>query len=106
MREMLASDGIRMRGYYMGSTMDNSQIASQIEYRQHVWKRLGFVIWGGGATLFSSIKDLKEHNIKPEWLHNFGIGLRFEFKHNVNARIDYGFGQGTSGIVFAIGEAF
>ncbi len=106
MREMLASDGIRMRGYYMGSTMDNSQISSQIEYRQHVWKRLGFVIWGGGATLFSSIKDLKEHDIKPEWLHNFGVGLRFEFKHNVNARIDYGFGQGTSGIVFAIGEAF
>ncbi|MBQ9076912.1 MAG: BamA/TamA family outer membrane protein [Muribaculaceae bacterium] len=106
MREMLASDGIRMRGYYMGSTMDNSQIASQAELRQHLWKRLGIVIWGGGATVFSSIKDLHKYDIKPEWLHNFGVGLRFEFKHNVNARIDYGFGQGTSGIVFAIGEAF
>lgn len=45
-------------------------------------------------------------DIKPEWLPNFGIGLRFEFKHNVNARIDYGFGRHTSGLLFAIGEAF
>lgn len=106
MREMIASDGVRMRGYYMGSTIDNNQIASQIELRQHVWKRWGFTVWGGGATIFSSFKQLRNKNIKPEWLHNYGIGLRFEFKHNVNARIDYGFGEHTSGILFAIGEAF
>lgn len=108
MREMIASDGIRMRGYYMGSTIDNNQITGQVEYRQHLWKRLGFVVWGGGATLFSFSDegDVRGFDSKPEWLHNIGVGLRFEFKHNVNARIDYGFGQGTSGIVFAIGEAF
>lgn len=106
MREMIASDGVRMRGYYMGSTIDNNQIASQIEYRQHVHKRIGFTLWAGGATIFSSFEQLHKQEIKPEWLHNFGVGLRFEFKHNVNARIDYGFGQGTSGILFAIGEAF
>lgn len=106
MREMLASDGIRMRGYYMGSTIDNSQIASQVELRQHIWRRLGITVWGGGATIFSAFKEYQERDIKPEWLHNFGIGLRFEFKHNVNLRIDYGFGQRTSGILFAIGEAF
>ena len=108
MREMIASDGIRMRGYYMGSTIDNNQITAQLEYRQHIWKRLGLAVWGGGATLFSfaNESDVRGCNNKPEWLHNFGVGLRFEFKHNVNARIDYGFGQGTSGFVFAIGEAF
>ncbi len=107
MREMIASDGIRMRGYYMGSTIDNSQVAAQIEYRQHVWKRLGFVLWGGGATLFSFSDDnVRSDSNKPEWLHNFGVGLRFEFKHNVNIRIDYGFGENTSGILFSIGEAF
>lgn len=106
MREMIASDGVRMRGYYMGQTIDNNQIASQIELRQHLWKRIGFTVWAGGATIFSSFEQLDKQDIKPEWLHNFGIGLRFEFKHNVNARIDYGFGQGTSGILFAIGEAF
>lgn len=106
MREMVASDGIRMRGYYMGSFMDNSQIASQLEYRQNIYKRIGIAVWGGAATLFASPKEFRKEDIKPEWLPNYGIGLRFEFKHNVNARIDYGFGKGTSGILFAIGEAF
>lgn len=106
MREMVASDGIRMRGYYMGSFMDNNQIASQLEYRQNIYKRIGFTIWGGAATLFASPKEFRKEDIKPEWLPNYGIGLRFEFKHNVNARIDYGFGKDTSGILFAIGEAF
>ncbi len=106
MREMLASDGIRMRGYYMGSYIDNSQASIQLELRQNIYKRVGIAVWGGGATIFSSIKEFRENDIKPEWLYNFGIGLRFEFKHNVNARIDYGFGRNTSGILFAIGEAF
>ncbi len=106
MREMLASDGIRMRGYYMGSYIDNSQSSIQLELRQNIYKRLGIAVWGGGATIFSSLKEFNENDIKPEWLYNFGIGIRFEFKHNVNARIDYGFGRNTSGILFAIGEAF
>ncbi len=106
MREMVASDGIRMRGYYMGSAIDNSQIASQIELRQNIWKRIGVVGWIGGATVFSSLSDLSKKNIRPEWLPNGGLGLRFEFKHRVNARIDFGMGRHTCGFVFAVGEAF
>lgn len=106
MREMVASDGIRMRGYYMGSYIDNCQIAEQIEIRQHIYNRIGVVVWGGTATVFSEPKELHTKEIHPEWLPNWGIGLRLEFKHNVNARIDYGFGRHTSGILFAIGEAF
>lgn len=106
MREMLASDGVRMRGYYMGSSIDNNQASMQFEYRQRVWKRLGFALWGGGATVFAAFEEFKRNNIKPDWLYNYGVGLRFEVKHNVNVRIDYGFGERTSGILFAIGEAF
>ncbi len=106
MREMVAADGIRMRGYYMGSYIDNSQIAFQGELRQHIWGRFGATAWLGGATVFSSLRDLKEKVIRPEWLPNGGLGLRFEFKHNVNARIDFGIGRHTCGFVFAIGEAF
>lgn len=106
MREMVAADGIRMRGYYMGSYIDNSQIAFQAELRQHIWGRLGATAWLGGATVFSSLRDLKKKIIRPEWLPNGGLGLRFEFKHNVNARIDFGIGRHTCGFVFAIGEAF
>ena len=106
MREMVASDGIRMRGYYMGSYIDNSQVAIQTELRQHVWNRIGATAWIGGATVFSSLKDLRHKEIRPEWLPNWGLGLRFEFKHNVNARIDFGMGRHTKGFVFAVGEAF
>lgn len=106
MREQIASDGIRMRGYYMGEAIDNSQISAQMELRQHIYKRLGVVGWIGGATLFSALKDYRTKHIRPEWLYNFGVGLRFEFKHNVNARVDFGWGQHTRGLVFAIGEAF
>lgn len=106
MREMVAADGIRMRGYYMGSYIDNSQIAVQAELRQHIWGRGGATAWLGGATVFSSLRNLKDKKIRPEWLPNGGLGLRFEFKHNVNARIDFGIGRHTCGFVFAIGEAF
>ena len=33
-----------------------------------------------------------------------GLGLRFEFKHRMNIRIDYGFGKGTSGLVVQFAE--
>lgn len=106
MREMVAADGIRMRGYYMGSYIDNSQIALQAELRQHIWGRFGLTAWIGGATVFSSLSDFRSKEIKPQWLPNGGLGIRFEFKHNVNVRIDYGIGRHTSGFIFAIGEAF
>lgn len=106
MREMLAADGIRMRGYYMGTIIDNSQISAQLEYRQHIWRRFGLALWGGEATLFSDFDEFIDKDIKPKWLYNYGVGLRFEFKHKVNLRIDYGFGENASGFVFAIGEAF
>lgn len=106
MREMVAADGIRMRGYYMGSYIDNNQIAAQLELRQHIWNRIGATAWVGGASVFSSIADLHQKDIRPEWLPNWGLGLRFQFKHRCNARIDFGMGRHTSGFVFAVGEAF
>lgn len=102
LREQLASDGVRMRGYYMGRYIDCNQLTFQAEYRQHIYKRFGAVAWGGVGSVFDHPKNFKN----AQWLYNFGFGLRFEFKHNVNARIDYGFGKHTSGILFAIGEAF
>lgn len=40
-------------------------------------------------------------------LPNFGVGYRWEFKKDVNVRLDYGFGKsGQSGFIFNINEAF
>lgn len=92
----------RMRGYYSGRYIDNNIISGQVELRQHVIQRFGFTTWIGGGTVFPSIKEFSIKNILP----NYGIGLRFEVKRNVNARIDYGFGKRTGGFVFNISEAF
>ena len=105
MREMIAADGVRMRGYYMGSIIDNNQIAAQIEYRQQIWKRLGAVVWGGYSTLFPDFDALKNYK-DLHFFPNYGVGLRFEFKNKVNIRADYGFGKNTSGLIVTIGEAF
>lgn len=92
----------RMRGYYSGRYIDNNTVSAQVELRQHVYRRWGFTVWVGGGTVFPSLDKFDMNDILP----NYGIGLRFEVKHNVNARIDYGFGKDTRGFVFNIGEAF
>lgn len=102
LREELGSGTTRMRGYYAGRYMDNNQIAAQLELRQHIYSRIGFVTWVGGGTVFPSFDTLKGKNILP----NYGLGLRLEFKHNVNIRIDYGFGKDTAGFIFQFAEAF
>lgn len=100
--EELGSGASRMRGYYAGRYIDCSQIAAQLELRQQIYGRIGCVAWAGGGTVFPSLDKFKLKNILP----NYGLGLRVEFKHNVNLRIDYGFGKETAGFVFQFAEAF
>lgn len=102
LREQLGTGGSRMRGYYGGRYIDNNIVSGQIELRQRIISRLGFTTWAGGGTVFPQIKKFEWSQILP----NYGIGLRIEFKRNVNARIDYGFGKQTGGFVFSVGEAF
>ena len=101
MREELGNT-FRMRGYYLGRYTDNNIATFQVELRQQIVRRFGFAVWGGTGTVFPSIKQFNISNLLP----NYGIGFRWEFKHNVNLRIDYGFGKQTGGFVFNISEAF
>ncbi len=102
LRAELGSGGSRMRGYYGGRYIDNNQVNFQAEIRQHIYSRLGCVVWVGTGTVFPSFQQFNWSHLK----FNYGVGLRFEFKHNVNVRVDYGFGRHTGGFVFSIGEAF
>lgn len=104
MREMIAADRSRMRGYYMGRYISDNQIAAQLELRQHVWGPVGLAAWGGASTMFSRGGD--SHASSRLWLPNGGVGLRLSFKKNINARIDFGFGRHTHGFMFALGESF
>lgn len=92
-----------MRGYYEGRYRDKHSLEATVELRQHVWKRNGIVVWVGAGTIFPKFSALRSKQI----LRNAGVGYRWEFKKNVNVRLDYGFGKsGQSGFLFNINEAF
>lgn len=92
-----------MRGYYEGRYRDKHSLEATVELRQHVWKRNGIVVWAGAGTIFPKFSALRSKQILP----NAGVGYRWEFKKNVNVRLDYGFGKsGQSGFLFNINEAF
>lgn len=99
----LLGNSYSMRGYYEGRYRDKHKLEAQVELRQHVWKRNGIALWAGVGTVFNKFSALRSDRLLP----NFGIGYRWEFKKDVNVRLDYGFGKsGQSGFIFNIGEAF
>lgn len=99
----LLGNSYSMRGYYEGRYRDKHKMEGQIELRQHIWKRNGIVAWIGAGTVFNKFSALRVNRVLP----NYGIGYRWEFKKNVNVRLDYGFGKnGQSGFLFNINEAF
>lgn len=98
----LLGDSQRMRGYYQGRYRDRNVLSGQIEYRQHLSWRHGYVLWMGAGTLSHNVSQLG----RQHWLPTAGVGYRFEFKPRMNVRLDYGIGRQTSGFYFQVGEAF
>lgn len=94
--------GSRMRGYYEGRYIDNDLVTVQLELRQHIWNRIGGVVWGGAGNLFPRVSAFRWSHTLP----NYGVGLRWEFKNRINIRIDYGMGRRTSGFLVNVNEAF
>jgi len=101
LREELGG-GYRMRGYYAGRYIDNNIVSFQAELRQRIYRRIGCTVWGGCGTVFPCFNEFEWKNMLP----SYGLGFRWEFKHRVNIRVDYGFGKHTSGFIFNINEAF
>lgn len=91
-----------MRGYYRGQYNDKMMAQTQVELRQHVWRRNSVVAWIGAGNIFPKFKDFKWDQTLP----TYGVGYRWEFKKRVNVRLDYGVGKGQTGFYFGINEAF
>ncbi len=95
--------GETLRGYYGHRFCDKNEVEILFELRQHVWRRNGIVVWAGAGEVFPSFDKLMMRRILP----SFGIGYRWEFKKNINIRLDYGRGRfNESNFIFAINEAF
>ena len=91
-----------MRGYYAGRFNGNNLITTQLELRQHIWYRIGCVLWGGVGTTFSEDDRFAWRKVLP----NYGIGLRWALRERSNIRLDFGFGRDSFGVVVGINEAF
>ncbi|MGN0233183.1 MAG: hypothetical protein ACI4B5_02025 [Bacteroidaceae bacterium] len=98
----MVGEGSHMRGYYEGRYRDKNLIESQVELRQHLWKRIGMAVFAGASNAFPDFRHIYFHQILP----NAGVGFRWEFKKNVNLRIDFGLTKNKPGIEFNMNEAF
>lgn len=91
-----------MRGYWEGRYNDKCSADATIELRQNIYGRHGAVAWAGIGEVFSS----PGHIFRGHPLPNAGFGYRWEFKKDVNIRIDFGFGRRQFGVIFNLNEAF
>jgi len=94
-----------MRGYYTGFYRYNNLYAWQVEYRAHVWWRLGFTVWAGAALTPLKWYTFFDNPVKP----NLGVGLRIMLnrKDLLNVRVDQGFGnKKQNGFYLDIAEAY
>ena len=97
---------VTMRGYYEGRYRDRNFVATQAEYKTWLvekWK-LGVVLFGGVGDVADELDDLKVKDFK----YSYGFGFRYIFdeKERLTVRADFGFGKNTSGVYFAMQEAF
>jgi outer membrane protein assembly factor BamA len=92
-----------LRGYKSGKYRDNDQFTTQVEYRQKLGARWGFVVFAGVGEVAPSFGDMTADNLLP----SVGAGLRFRVadSHPVNLRFDWAYGDESS-FYLGVGEAF
>ena len=93
-----------MRGYLLGRYRDNNALQFQGEYRLNIFWRIGATVFGGVGNVYPQVGDFRLADSK----YTYGLGLRFNTNPNdpANVRIDWGWGEGTSGLYVTFGEAF
>lgn len=95
--------GNMMRGIYAGRYRDNDLVAAQVEFRQQIAQRWGFVLFGGAGKVGYDLNDLNTDRLQ----NSIGAGIRRVLSKNdrVNLRMDLGFGNGQANFYVNIGEA-
>jgi len=93
-----------MRGYFLGRYRDKQYVLAQAEYRTSLLWRIGLVGFAGVGDVVDRLELIQ----LPKLKYSVGAGLRFalDVDEKLNVRIDFGIGKNSSGIYFAIEEAF
>jgi hypothetical protein len=94
-----------MRGVYFGRFRDHHDLIAQVDYRVHVWKRFGAVVYGAAGNVFGSNGAKLTDHMK----YTYGAGVRFNInpRDPMNLRLDYTLTSfGEQGLSIGAGEAF
>jgi PAS domain-containing protein len=88
---------IYVRSDVAGQYIDRNLFSGQLEFRQTLRKRLGFVVFGGIGEVANTFNDFSLNKMLPA----AGASLRFRLKkqNRLNRRFDYALGKGKFGIV-------
>lgn len=93
-----------MRGYYEGRYRDKNMIVFQSEYRMPIWWRFGLAGFAGFGDVADKVGNFQLSDFK----YSLGAGVRYQIspQEGINVRLDFGFGEGTSGLYITFNEAF
>lgn len=93
-----------IRGYTQSKYRGDQIVSLQAEYRWNPFKKIGFVGFGGIASVFSGLNADDNGKILP----GIGTGFRYNVfpKNHMNVGMDIAAGIDDWGIYFKIGEAF
>jgi outer membrane protein assembly factor BamA len=93
-----------MRGFYGGRFTDKCLFATQAEFRQFLFWRLGVVLFGAMGEVGPDVKSF----YLPNMHYTYGTGLRIALskQEKLNLRIDYGFSHHSSAFNLQLREAF
>jgi len=93
-----------LRGYYLGRYRDLSAVVGQVELRTLVWWRVGFVVFAGAGNVANRLDNFDRDYIR----YSTGFGLRYLFNRGekLNLRMDFGWGDESSGMYITAQEAF
>jgi len=97
---------VLLRGYYEGRFRDRHLLAAQIEYRAHVWWRIGVVGFVGGGQVAGTLDSFRWGGFKAS--AGGGLRLLLDPQSGLNIRADYGWAFDThaGGFYVNVGEAF
>lgn len=93
-----------LRSYAMNRFRDKNFVGTQVEYRRHLFWRLGMVGFAGIGDVFDKTSELAWDKAK----YSYGVGLRFMVnkQEKMNFRIDYGRGRDSQAVYMTVTEAF
>jgi hypothetical protein len=102
----LASLGgqVVLRGVFEGRYRDRSRAVAQLEWRRHVYRRLGMATFASAGQVAPDFGAMRAGGFHFAG----GAGVRFLMSRSdrINARIDFASGPGGGGLYFGFGEAF